>query len=181
MLLVDDAQLSEGFDAVLEAVVRNPELRVILTVRDYAFERLMSGIRSSVKSEVYLLERLEDASIRALLQEDYAITNSIFLNKIEMIARGNLRIAIMAALCAELDGYSGIESAYGIMDVFYGKLAEGLEEEDLVLLSYLGVYAPCDFKEGDSAYDGLLSEGISCFSIERRARKLHDRSILDLL
>lgn len=181
VLLVDDAQLSEGFDAVLEAVVRNPELRVILTVRDYAFERLMSGIRSSVKSEVYLLERLEDALIRALLQEDYAITNSIFLNKIEMIARGNLRIAIMAALCAELDGYSGIESAYGIMDVFYGKLAEGLEEEDLVLLSYLGVYAPCDFKEGDSAYDGLLSEGISCFSIERRARKLHDRSILDLL
>ena len=181
VLLVDDAQLSEGFDAVLEAVVRNPGLRVILTVRDYAFEHLMRGIRRSVKSEVYLLERLEDASIRALLQEDYTITSSIFLNKIERIARGNLRIAIMAALCAEHDGYSGVESAYGIMDVFYGKLVDGLEEEDLVLLLYLGVYAPCDFKEGDSAYDGLLSEGISCFSIERRARKLHDRSILDLL
>lgn len=181
VLLVDDAQLSEGFDAVLEAVVRNPGLRVILTVRDYAFERLMRGIRRSVKSETYSLERLENASLRTLLQEDYAIANSVFLDKIERIARGNLRIAIMAALCAKRDGYPGIESAYGIMDVFYGNLVDGLEEKDLILLSYLSVYAPCDFKEGDPAYDGLLSEGISRSSMERRARKLHDRSILDLL
>lgn len=181
VLLVDDAQLSEGFDAALEAVVRNPGLRVILTVRDYAFERLMHGIRCSVESETYLLERLENASVRVLLQEDYAITNSVFLDKIERIARGNLRIAIMAALCAKRDGYPGIESAYEIMDVFYGKLVDGLEEKDLILLSYLSVYAPCDFKEGDPAYDGLLSEGISHSSMERRARKLHDRNILDLL
>ena len=87
----------------------------------------------------------------------------------------------MAALCAKRDGYPGIESAYGIMDVFYGNLVDGLEEKDLILLSYLSVYAPCDFKEGDPAYDGLLSEGISRSSMERRARKLHDRSILDLL
>lgn len=181
VLLVDDAQLSEGFDAVLEAVVRNPGLRVIFTVRDYAFERLMRGIRRSVKSETYSLERLENTSLRTLLQEDYAIANSVFLDKIERIARGNLRIAIMAALCAKRDGYPGIESAYGIMDVFYGNLVDGLEEKDLILLSYLSVYAPCDFKEGDPAYDGLLSEGISRSSMERRARKLHDRSILDLL
>lgn len=181
VLLVDDARRSEGLDAVLEAVVRNPGLRVVLTVRDYAFEALVHGIRCSVKSETYSLERLEDASVRALLQVDYEISNPLFLDKIERIARGNLRIAIMAALCAKRDGYSGIESAYGIMDVFYDKLVDGLEEEDLVLLSYLSVYAPCDFKEGDPAYDGLLSEGISHSSIERRARKLHDRSILDLL
>ncbi len=180
-LLIDDAQQSEGLDAVLEAVVRNPGLRVILTVRDYAYEQLMHGVRRSVKSETYSLERLEDAAVRALLQEDYEITSPLFLDKIEKIARGNLRIAIMAALCAKREGYSGIESAYGIMDVFYNELVSGLEAGDLTLLSYLSVYAPCDFKEGDPTYDGLLSEGVSRSSMERRARKLHDRNILDLL
>lgn len=180
-LLIDDAQQSEGLDAVLEAAVRNPGLRVILTVRDYAYEQLMHGVRRSVKSETYSLERLEDAAVRALLQEDYVITSPLFLDKIEKIARGNLRIAIMAALRAKRGGYPGIESAYGIMDVFYNQLVSGLEGEDLILLSYLSVYAPCDLKEGDPTYDGLLSEGISRSSMERRARKLHDRSILDLL
>ena len=85
-LLVDDAQQSEGLDAVLEAAVRNPGLRVILTVRDYAYEQLMHGVRRSVKSETYSLERLEDAAVRALLQEDYEITSSLFLDKIEKIA-----------------------------------------------------------------------------------------------
>ncbi|MBM6776852.1 hypothetical protein H7U34_06125 [Collinsella tanakaei] len=180
-LLIDDAQQSEGLDAVLEAVVRNPGLRVILTVRDYAYEQLMHGVRRSVKSETYSLERLEDAAVRVLLQEDYEITSPLFLDKIEKIARGNLRIAIMAALRAKRGGYPGIESAYGIMDVFYDKLVSGLEGEDLILLSYLSVYAPCDLKEGDPTYDDLLSEGISRSSMERRARKLHDRNILDLL
>lgn len=180
-LLIDDAQQSEGLDAALEAAVRNPGLRVILTVRDYAYEQLMHGVRRSVKSETYSLERLEDTAVRALLQEDYEITSSLFLDKIEKIARGNLRIAIMAALCAKREGYPGIESAHGIMDVFYDKLISGLEGDDLVLLSYLSVYAPCDFKEGDPTHDGLLSEGISRSSMERRARKLHDRNILDLL
>lgn len=180
-LLIDDAQQSEGLDAALEAAVRNPGLRVILTVRDYAYEQLMHGVRRSVKSETYSLERLGDAAVRALLQEDYEITSSLFLDKIEKIARGNLRIAIMTALCAKREGYPGIESVYGIMDVFYDKLVSGLEGDDLILLSYLSVYAPCDFKEGDPTYDGLLSEGISRSSMERRARKLHDRNILDLL
>lgn len=181
VLLVDDAQQSDGLNAVLEAAVRNPRLWVILTVRDYAFESLMHIVRHSVKSETYSLERLENASVRALLQEDYAISNSLFLDKIEKIARCNLRIAIMAALCAKRDGYPGIESACGIMDVFYDKLVSGLEEKDLILLSYLSVYAPCDFKEDDPTYDGLLSEGMSRSSMECRARKLHDRNILDLL
>lgn len=180
-LLIDDAQQSEGLDAVLEAVVRNPGLRVILTVRDYAYEQLMHGVRRSVKSETYSLERLEDAAVRALLQEDYDISSPLFLDKIEKIARGNLRIAIMAALCAKREGYPGIESAYGIMDVFYDRLVSGLEGDDLTLLSYLSVYAPCDLREGDPTYDSLLSEGVSRSSMERRARKLHDRNILDLL
>ena len=180
-LLIDDAQQSEGLDAALEAAVRNPGLRVILTVRDYAYEQLMHGVRRSVKSETYSLERLEDTAVRALLQEDYEIISSLFLDKIEKIARGNLRIAIMAALCAKREGYLGIESVHGIMDVFYDKLVSGLEGDDLILLSYLSVYAPCDFKEGDPTHDGLLSEGISRSSMERRARKLHDRNILDLL
>lgn len=178
-LLIDDAQQSEGLDAVLEAVVRNPGLRVILTVRDYAYEQLMHGVRRSVKSETYSLERLEDAAVRALLQEDYEITSPLFLDKIEKIARGNLRIAIMAALCAKREGYPGIESAYGIMDVFYDRLVSGLEGDDLTLLSYLSVYAPCDLREGGSDLRQLAVGGsISLFNGaqgEKASRPQHSR------
>lgn len=181
VILVDDAQPSEGLDAILDAAVKNQKLQVILTVRNYNFEQLMHSVRRSVRSKTYPLQQLDDKYVKKILQEDYAIPDSPFLEKIGKIARGNLRLAIMAALCAKRDGYLSITNAYEIMDLFYSTLIDGLEKEDLILLSYLSIYAPCDFKEGDLAYEGLLSEGMSQSSVERRTRKLHDRNILDLL
>lgn len=181
ILLVDDAQQSDGLNAVLEAAVKNEGLRIVLTVRDYAHAALVGEVRRSVKYEKFCLGRLDDENICAVLKDDYGIVHPVSLERIRRVARGNMRLAIMAASCAKRDGYSGIESAHEIMDLFYGSLVDNLEEEDLTLLSYLSIYAPCDFREGDPAYDSLLSEGLSESSIKRRAKILHDRAILDLI
>ncbi|NMM94474.1 hypothetical protein [Bifidobacterium oedipodis] len=181
VLLVDDAQQCDGLDAVLETVVKNTRLRVVLTVREYAFKHLMKNVRSSVRYEEFFLKPLEDEDVEALLRDDYEITNPFFLEKIRKIARGNLRLAIMASLCAKRDGYSGIESAYEIMDLFYRGLVNGLKKDDLTLLSYLSVHSPCDLKENDPVYGNLLLSGMSHSVMVQRARVLHDRNILDLL
>lgn len=181
VLLVDDAQQSDGFDELLEVVIKNEGLRVVLTVRDYARESLLAALRRSAKFEEYSLQPLDNQAVEELVRDNFGIISHYLLEKIGKVARGNLRLAIMAALCAERDGYSGIESAHAVMDLFYKGLIDELDQDDLRLLSYLSVYSPCDFREGDPAYESLLAEGMTLSEMKRRTRKLHDRSILDVL
>lgn len=181
VLLADDAQQSDGLDELLEVVLKNEGLRVVLTVRDYARESLLSTLRRSAKFEEYPLQPLDNQVVEELVRDNFGINSYVLLEKIGKVARGNIRLAIMAALCAERDGYSGIESAHDVMDLFYKGLIDELEQEDLTLLSYLSVYAPCDFREEDPAYDSLVEEGMPLSEMKRRARKLHDRNILDVL
>lgn len=181
VLLVDDAQQSDGLDELLEVVIKNEGLRVVLTVRDYAHKSLLIALRRSVKFEEYSLQPLDNQAVEELVRDNFGIINHYLLEKIGKVARGNLRLAIMAALCVEKDGYSGIESAHAVMDLFYKGLIDELDQDDLMLLSYLSVYSPCDFREGDQAYESLLAEGMPLSEMKRRARKLHDRNILDVL
>lgn len=181
VLLVDDAQQSDGLDELLEVVLKNEGLRVVLTVRDYAHKSLLTALRRSVQFEEYSLQPLDNQAVEELVRDNFGIINHYLLEKIGKVARGNLRLAIMAALCAEKDGYPGIESAHAVMDLFYKGLIDELDQDDLMLLSYLSVYSPCDFREGDPAYESLLAEGMPLSEMKRRARKLHDRNILDVL
>lgn len=181
VLLVDDAQQSDGLDELLEVVLKNEGLRVVLTVRNYARKSLLTVLRRSAKFEEYLLQPLDNRAVEELVRDNFGIVSHHLLGKIGKVARGNLRLAIMAALCAERDGYSGLESAYDVMDLFYKGLVDELGQDDLMLLSYLSVYSPCDFKGGDPAYEGLVAEGMLPSEIERRARKFHDRNILDVI
>lgn len=181
VLLVDDAQQSDGLDELLEVILKNEGLRAVLTVRDYARKSLLTALRRSAKLEEYPLQPLDNQAVEELVKDNFGIINHYFLEKIGKVARGNLRLAIMAALCAERDGYSGIESAHAVMDLFYKGLIDELDQDDLMLLSYLSVYSPCDFREGDPAYESLLAEGMPLSEMKRRARKLHDRNILDVL
>lgn len=181
VLLVDDAQQSDGFDELLEVVLKNEGLRVVLTVRDYARGSLLNVVRRSTRYEEYPLQPLDNRAVEELVRDNFGINSYVLLEKIGKVARGNVRLAIMAALCAERDGYSGIESAHAVMDLFYKSLIDELDQDDLRLLSYLSVYAPCDFGEGDPAYESLLAEGMTLSEMKRRTRKLHDRNILDVL
>ena len=181
VLLVDDAQQSDGLDELLEVVLKNEGLRVVLTVRDYARGSLLNAVRRSARYEEYPLQPLDNRAVEELVRDNFGINSYVLLEKIGKVARGNLRLAIMAALCAERDGYSGIESAHAVMDLFYKGLIDELDQDDLRLLSYLSVYAPCDFGEGDPAYESLLAEGMTLSEMKRRTRKLHDRNILDVL
>ena len=181
VLLVDDAQQSDGLDELLEVALKNEDLRTVLTVRDYARKSLLTALRCSAKFEKYPLQPLDNQAVEELMRDNFGIINHYLLEKIGKVARGNLRLAIMAALCAERDGYSGIESAHAVMDLFYKGLIDELDQDDLMLLSYLSVYSPCDFREGDPAYESLLAEGMLLSEMKRRARKLHDRNILDVI
>lgn len=181
VLLVDDAQQSDGLDELLEVVLKNEGLRVVLTVRDYAHKSLLTALRRSVQFEEYSLQPLDNQAVEELVRDNFGIINHYLLEKIGKVARGNLRLAIMAALCAEKDGYPGIESAHAVMDLFYKGLIDELDQDDLMLLSYLSVYSPCDFREGDPAYESLQAEGMPLSEMKRKARKLHDRNILDVL
>jgi hypothetical protein len=79
---------------------RNGELRILITVRDYAYNDI------SNQCEVYnpatvTLNKLTDDQIKIILQsEDFQINNPQFIERILSIADGNPRLAVMAAIIA---------------------------------------------------------------------------------
>ena len=97
VLLVDDAQQSDGLDELLEVVLKNEGLRAVLTVRDYAHKSLLTSLRRSAEFEEYLLQPLDNQAVEELVRDNFGIINHHLLEKIGKVARGNLRLAIMAA------------------------------------------------------------------------------------
>lgn len=71
VLLVDDAQQSDGLDELLEVVLKNEGLRAVLTVRDYAHKSLLTALRRSVQFEEYSLQPLDNQAVEELVRDNF--------------------------------------------------------------------------------------------------------------
>lgn len=99
LLLIDDA--NRQLDNLLSVLDRlfddNSNIKILITVRDYAREDVLKHIRK-LDFEGYPLEKLSDEVIQQVLAgEPFSIVDWTARKKISDIAKGNPRLAIMAA------------------------------------------------------------------------------------
>jgi hypothetical protein len=103
ILFVDDANRIDTFSQILGFLKthRTGKLKIIITVRDYAFNILMN-ICQDFLPEPYKVNKLTDEQIIDIIKEEpFDILNYQYHNEIVRIADGNPRLAIMAALLAK--------------------------------------------------------------------------------
>lgn len=181
IVLVDDADRLTDLSSVLEASLQNPSLRLVMTVRDYAVERVRDAARRASSSGELVVKPLDGEVVRGIVRDDYGVVNRHFLDQIERIANGNVRLAVMAGMRGKEEGYRAIESGYDIMDLFFRGLTEGLGDRKLTELSVYSAFDVCDLMPGDRAYDYLLARGFSEDELLADARDFSRRAILDLL
>jgi len=101
ILLVDDANQLTGLEHVVQHSQKSGyDVKIIITVREYAKVKVVRDICEIVRPEVIQINKLKDEEIGKLIEENLEILNKNYIDKITRIAEGNARIAMLAGKIA---------------------------------------------------------------------------------
>jgi len=118
ILFVDDANRIDTFNQIVGfyKATRKGSLKIIITVRDYAFPDIEILCQEFLPQRIDL-KKFTDEQIRDIIMaKPFNIFNTTYRNKIVRIADGNPRLAIMAALLA--NAKQSIYALYDVSDLF---------------------------------------------------------------
>lgn len=189
LVLVDDANRVSGFDYVLERLHDRKsgiELKVVATVRDYAREKVRIAVRPYGGGGEVELHSLSEDEIRHILETEYGIRNSRFLDRITDIANGNARLAVMAArvVVAEktLASIQDVTSLYdryyaSVRDELGGPFGDGVLLRVAGIISVLRVVDKCHSEQMERI---SRSFGITTEAFWEAAQRLHEMELLDM-
>lgn len=188
LIFVDDANRVNSFDyfiQILHDQREDQQIKVIATVRDYAFEKVKELAQSYKNWTEIELNSLDENQIKQILKDEYEILNPLYLNRIADIAQGNPRLAIMAALLAKrenrLDSINNVSNLY---EEYYSSIQKDLQKlGDENLLKAAGIVA--FFRTVDSSNENMMEEIEIAFGISQEVfweavRQLHDHEILNM-
>lgn len=103
LLVLDDANRLTRFEYALELLRdARPDrtVKLLATVRDYAAGPVQDAARAFGAGAPIVVEPLSDNEIRTLVEVEFEIRNHAYQERISDIARGNPRLAVMAARVA---------------------------------------------------------------------------------
>jgi hypothetical protein len=104
---VDDANRVSRFEYVvqlLQYLRKDQQIKVITTVRDYALAQVQKAAQHYGGGVAVAVHPFNVEQIKQLVEDEYEIRNPFYLERIADIARGNPRLAIMAAEVAKHKG-----------------------------------------------------------------------------
>lgn len=97
IILVDDANRISRFSYFMDFLRRKPdelEIKLVVTVRDYALDQILGEISSYPFKKSEITEFSEE-NISEFLKRDFLITNPWYIERICDLSDGNPRIAVM--------------------------------------------------------------------------------------
>lgn len=99
IILVDDANRTLNYNFILYLLksTRKGSIKIIVTVRDYALDKVKNNSNEYNYKEIKLEVLSEQVIIEILKSPSFNIQNHRYIDKINSIACGNVRIAIMCA------------------------------------------------------------------------------------
>lgn len=147
LLFFDDANMVTSLDNVLNTILTLPNeygVKVIITVRDYARERIIKTVSRYSKPNIIKIKSFNDDEINDILKNNLGILNKHYLKKITAIANGNVRLAILAGIRSIDDGYKSIHNAEDIFKNYYGCIIDDvkLTKDDIIMLFFISVAGP---------------------------------------
>lgn len=188
LIFVDDANRISGFQYILQLLQTkrcDQNFKIIVTVRDYALDKIRGDCKSIEVGAEISLNPFTDEEIKKLLQDEFEIHNHLYLERIIDIAHGNPRVAIMAAQIAKdsntLDSIRDISELY---DIYYSSITDDLNAlKDANILKVAGIVT--FFRSVDRTNSNLMQDINEIFDISAEdfweaSKKLHDMEVLDM-
>lgn len=103
ILFVDDANRIDAFSQIIGfyQIVRSGHLKIVITVRDYAFVEIRDLVHEFGFNKVNVPRLTDEQIVQIIKSEPFKILNPDYQDPIKSIADGNPRLAIMASLLAK--------------------------------------------------------------------------------
>ena len=187
LVLVDDANRVSGFEYVLHFLHEQTEdrkIKIIVTVRDYALEKVQEQIRPYGGATEIEVTPLLDEEIRELVADEFNIHHPYALTRIIEIARGNPRLAVMAARVAAAENtLQSINDVSALYDEYFGPIWKELNKHanpDLLKVAGIVTF----FRVVDRTNDELIKAITDAFDLSpeifwKMACELHEMEVFD--
>ena len=183
--MLDDANLLERIGDILEQLFlksKGYEIRILITVRDYASNAVISKVKRIVNQNpnIVRLEVFEKEEIRNILVENLGIKNIAYLDKISEIANGNARLAYLAGINALNKGYPSIRNAEDIFREYYGDVLSdtNLSQIDILVLFMITIAGNVR-EDKNPFYNDLKNRYGNTLNEKESVEKLYDLELID--
>lgn len=187
-LFIDDANQLSGLQHIIQYVTMKPEgynVRVLITVRDYALQKVINDVREITSYEIINIKVFTDDEIKELLEVSLGILNQEYHERIISIAEGNARIAILAGKIAY--NSNRLESINDVSQLFEDYYGVSLVDNQLLANKNMcitaGVVAFLEaihLEHIDAILPVLQEKGLSRNDFIENIRILHELEIVDI-
>ena len=187
-VVFDDANQLSNLSAILETLYSccvGHSYKILLTVRDYAVDKVKEALNKTVQYATISLKAMTDDQIKEMVQRYYGILNQKYLDRIAAIADGNPRLAMLAGRIAITENtLESIKDVTDLYDQYYGPALRdsGVENNKTNLIcagivAFLGVLHLDQIKP---IYDMLEGKGISSDQFISSVYDLHYAEVVDV-
>lgn len=133
LIFIDDVnRIHSALDYLLQLYpekIDNNTLKIIMTVRDYAKEKILNILSNRKFSfDEIIINKLEKNHIEEIIKKDFKITNPSYIERIQFLSKGNPRLAVMISKIAyESNDLSSISDISNVYDIYYKSLSNEVE------------------------------------------------------
>ena len=184
VIVIDDANHLPQIQHLLgiaEDKERPYPLKLVLTVRDYIRQDLSKQVNTISKPKTLELKPLSNNSIEKILWEIFHIENYELIRHILRIAKGNARLAVMAAKCVIDKNFEAVKNASELFNEYYSPIISQMNQDEITVAFLVAFFD--DFKLNESALAVKIAQdkGISYSEVIDHCKRLHNAEVINLL
>jgi hypothetical protein len=188
IIFVDDANRISRFDYIIQLACEKREdqhIKLVATVRDYALDKVREASkRCDVYTEIEL-PIMKDDEIKQFVESEFGIRNHDYLERIIDIAKGNPRLAVMAAQTAKRENtLQSIDNVAALYAEFFSSVQKDLSDINQPnLLKVAGIMV--FFRSVDRSNKEMMESIEKAFKIPNdifweAAQRLHELELFDI-
>lgn len=188
VIVIDDANQLSELGLIIDYVNKRDQgysVIILITVRNYAIQKVKGEIIGKAHFKTVEIPLFTDEEIESLVRELFGIINPDYLERINFIAQGNPRIAMIAGrLACDANRLSAIQDVTGLYEEYYGSaFREANLENNMQLQVVAGIIAFLNSVHMDHMAPvlPLLSEqGVDQIAFRRCVQMLNELELVDV-
>lgn len=187
IIVVDDANQLAGLQHVARytKMAQGYNVKVLITVRDYALNKVIHEIRKINSHEVVKINLLGENQIKELLERNLNITDPESQEWILNISKGNARIAVLAGrLTTRSKSLQSIKDLSQLYDDYYGTILhdEGslFDKDVLITAGAVAFLGAVHLDYTDNIFQILASAGSSTSNFLENIRLLNEKEVVNI-
>ena len=187
LFFIDDANELAELNQILAYIEKENVgyiVKVIVTVRDYAKEKVIATIKEHVIPQIVEVSSFSDDEIKGFLEDNLGIRNMEYINQIIRISEGNPRMAYMAGkLAVEKQNLSVIRNVSQLYDAYYKKYVDSALGSDIKLCVAAGILSVVKavMLNNIAVLDELLGDcGITCDEFQEKILQLANIEVVEI-